>query len=131
MGRHSVRPLRPGRRSPHRSNNQKRLPREIIVVTRSKVVQLRQSKTPRRGAAPDRSRGGIDWSASEIRSLRTRLRRWSARTLREMPWRGVADPYKVWISEIMLQQTTVAAVIPYYQRFMARFPDLKSLAAAD
>jgi A/G-specific adenine glycosylase len=48
-----------------------------------------------------------------------------------MPWRGVADPYKVWISEIMLQQTTVAAVIPYYQRFMARFPNLSALAAAD
>jgi A/G-specific adenine glycosylase len=48
-----------------------------------------------------------------------------------MPWRGVADPYKVWISEIMLQQTTVAAVVPYYQRFMTRFPDLSALAAAD
>jgi A/G-specific adenine glycosylase len=48
-----------------------------------------------------------------------------------MPWRGVADAYKVWISEIMLQQTTVAAVIPYYQRFMGRFPNLKSLAAAE
>jgi A/G-specific adenine glycosylase len=48
-----------------------------------------------------------------------------------MPWRGVGDPYKVWISEIMLQQTTVAAVIPYYERFLSRFPDLPSLAAAD
>ena len=48
-----------------------------------------------------------------------------------MPWRGVGDAYRVWISEIMLQQTTVAAVIPYYERFLARFPTLKSLAEAD
>ncbi len=48
---------------------------------------------------------------------------------RELPWRG-ADPYGVWISEIMLQQTTVAAVIPFYRRFMAQFPTLESLADA-
>ena len=48
-----------------------------------------------------------------------------------MPWRGVADAYRVWISEIMLQQTTVAAVIPYYERFLTRFPTVESLAAAD
>jgi A/G-specific adenine glycosylase len=48
-----------------------------------------------------------------------------------MPWRGIADPYRVWISEIMLQQTTVAAVVPYFERFLARFPDLASLAAAE
>jgi len=47
-----------------------------------------------------------------------------------MPWRGVADPYRVWISEIMLQQTTVAAVVPYYERFLTRFPDLAALAGA-
>jgi A/G-specific adenine glycosylase len=48
-----------------------------------------------------------------------------------MPWRGVGDPYRVWISEIMLQQTTVAAVMPYYQRFLSKFPTLAALAAAD
>ncbi len=70
------------------------------------------------------------WTAREIAAFRRKLVAWSTRTPREMPWRGVADPYRVWISEIMLQQTTVAAVVPYYQRFMARFPDLASLAAA-
>ncbi len=50
---------------------------------------------------------------------------------RDLPWQHDPTPYRVWISEIMLQQTRVAAVIPYYQRFMARFPDGSSLAKAD
>eukprot|EP01037_Dinobryon_pediforme_P005831 gene5831-5897_t len=52
-----------------------------------------------------------------------------------MPWRArpgeTADPYRVWLSEIMLQQTTVAAVIPYYEKFLTRFPTVETLAAAD
>ncbi len=48
----------------------------------------------------------------------------------DLPWQGSREPYTVWLSEIMLQQTQVAAVIPYYQRFLARFPDLKALAEA-
>jgi A/G-specific adenine glycosylase len=59
---------------------------------------------------------------------------WYDRHRRIMPWRALpgeaADPYRIWLSEIMLQQTTVAAVIPYYQRFLQRFPDVGSLAAA-
>ena len=48
----------------------------------------------------------------------------------DLPWQNTRDPYAIWVSEIMLQQTQVGAVIPYYQRFMARFPDVVSLAAA-
>jgi A/G-specific adenine glycosylase len=48
-----------------------------------------------------------------------------------LPWQNTRDAYRIWLSEIMLQQTQVAAVIPYYARFLARFPDLTSLAAAD
>lgn len=48
----------------------------------------------------------------------------------DLPWQGSRDPYLVWLSEIMLQQTQVSSVIPYYQRFLARFPDLPALAAA-
>lgn len=48
-----------------------------------------------------------------------------------MPWRDHPTPYRVWVSEVMLQQTQVATVIPYFERFMARFPDLASLAQAD
>ncbi|MDH4191170.1 MAG: A/G-specific adenine glycosylase [Betaproteobacteria bacterium] len=48
----------------------------------------------------------------------------------DLPWQATRDPYRIWVSEIMLQQTQVATVIPYYARFMARFPDVRSLAAA-
>jgi A/G-specific adenine glycosylase len=62
------------------------------------------------------------------------LLHWYDRHRRAMPWRArpgeAPDPYRVWLSEIMLQQTTVAAVIPYYERFLARFPDVAALAAA-
>lgn len=47
-----------------------------------------------------------------------------------LPWQGSRDPYRVWLSEVMLQQTQVATVIPYYQRFLARFPDVEALARA-
>src|SRR6201987_4365382 len=48
----------------------------------------------------------------------------------DLPWQNTRDPYWIWLSEIMLQQTQVSTVIPYYARFLARFPDVASLAAA-
>jgi A/G-specific adenine glycosylase len=60
-----------------------------------------------------------------------KLLRWYYRHGRhELPWQGSADPYRIWVSEIMLQQTQVQMVIPYYERFMASFVDVQSLAAA-
>ncbi|MDX2227730.1 MAG: A/G-specific adenine glycosylase [Verrucomicrobiae bacterium] len=59
-----------------------------------------------------------------------RLRKWFSRHQRDLPWRHDRTAYRVWISEIMLQQTTVATVIAYYQRWMTRFPDVASLARA-
>ena len=60
---------------------------------------------------------------------------WYDRHRRRLPWRAdpgaPADPYRVWLSEIMLQQTTVAAVIPYYESFLIRFPTVQALAAAE
>jgi A/G-specific adenine glycosylase len=50
---------------------------------------------------------------------------------KDLPWQRDLSPYRVWVSEIMLQQTQVVTVIPYYERFMARFPDVGTLAAAD
>ncbi len=47
-----------------------------------------------------------------------------------LPWQGTRDPYRIWLSEVMLQQTQVATVIPYYLRFLERFPDVAALAAA-
>ncbi len=62
--------------------------------------------------------------------LRTRLLTWFDRKRRPMPWRDEPTPYRVWISEIMLQQTRVATVLPYFERFLERFPDLDALATA-
>jgi A/G-specific adenine glycosylase len=56
---------------------------------------------------------------------------WYDRSARRLGWRGQVDPYRIWVSEVMLQQTTVAAVGPRYARFLARFPDVGALAAAD
>lgn len=53
---------------------------------------------------------------------------WWRRAKRDLPWRRTRDPYGVWVSEVMLQQTRVAAAVPYYRRFMARFPTVQSLA---
>jgi len=64
------------------------------------------------------------------RSLATKLLRWFDKSARDLPWRRTRDLYAIWISEIMLQQTQVATVIPYWQRFLTRFPDIMSLAAA-
>jgi A/G-specific adenine glycosylase len=62
------------------------------------------------------------------------LLRWYDRHRRRLPWRAepgeAPDPYRVWLSEIMLQQTTVTAVIPYYERFVSRFPTIQALADA-
>ena len=60
-----------------------------------------------------------------------KLVRWYKENYRKLPWRADKDPYHVWISEIMLQQTRIEAVIGYYDRFMHRFPDIRSLAEAD
>lgn len=62
--------------------------------------------------------------------FRRALLAWYRRHKRDLPWRRTLDPYGIWISEIMLQQTRVAAVIPYYERFLALFPDVASLASA-
>ncbi|HET7453078.1 MAG TPA: A/G-specific adenine glycosylase, partial [Thermoanaerobaculia bacterium] len=62
--------------------------------------------------------------------LRARLLAWFEREKRELPWRGTKDPYAIWVSEVMLQQTTVRAVHPYYEAFLADFPDVHALAEA-
>lgn len=65
------------------------------------------------------------------RSLAVRLLAWFGRHRRDLPWRRTSDPYQIWISEIMLQQTQVATVIPYFERFVASFPTVAALAQAD
>jgi len=59
------------------------------------------------------------------------MARWYQSAKRDLPWRRTRDPYRIWVSEIMLQQTRVRAAVPYFERFLKRFPDAPSLAAAD
>ena len=69
-------------------------------------------------------------SKSELRRLPDRLLAWYDTHQRDLPWRENRDPYHVWLSEIMLQQTRVAAVIDHYRKFLRRFPTVQKLAAA-
>ncbi len=66
----------------------------------------------------------------ELAAFRRQLLGWFSQFQRDLPWRRTKDPYRIWLSEIMLQQTRVAAAIPYYERFLQRFPDVHSLANA-
>ena len=66
----------------------------------------------------------------ELATFRKQLLGWFRQFQRDLPWRRTKDPYHIWLSEIMLQQTRVAAAIPYYERFLQRFPDVHALAAA-
>jgi len=83
-----------------------------------------------RGKKPNPVQGREEHRAPRAAALLA----WYDRHRRKLPWRAVpgerAEPYRVWLSEIMLQQTTVKAVIPYYGRFLARWPDVGALAAA-
>ena len=66
----------------------------------------------------------------ELELFRRQLLTWFRRSQRDLPWRRTNDAYRIWLSEIMLQQTRVAAAIPYYERFLERFPEIRSLADA-
>ena len=72
----------------------------------------------------------ITLTGRELATFRKQLLTWFRQFQRDLPWRRTKDPYRIWISEIMLQQTRVAAVIPYYERFLARFPNVRALAEA-
>ena len=67
---------------------------------------------------------------ADLPTRRAELLAWYRSGHRELPWRATRDPYRIWVSEIMLQQTRVETVLGYYERFLARFPDVESLASA-
>jgi A/G-specific adenine glycosylase len=69
-------------------------------------------------------------TGAEVRRLRRAMLAWFRRCRRDLPWRRTRDPYAIWVAEIMLQQTRVAAVVPHYARFLERFPDVRALARA-
>lgn len=66
-----------------------------------------------------------------VEAIRRRLLEHFDREKRDLPWRGETDPYRVWVSEVMLQQTRVETVVPYYREWLERFPDVAALARAD
>jgi A/G-specific adenine glycosylase len=72
----------------------------------------------------------IHLTSAAVKRLRARLFRWYPKAKRDLPWRGARDPWRILVSEVMLQQTRVAAAIPYYERFLAAFPTPGDLARA-
>jgi A/G-specific adenine glycosylase len=70
------------------------------------------------------------WDEKKTTRFRKRLLAWYGRHCRALPWRDNPNPYRVWVSEIMLQQTQTRTVLKYYERFLRRFPDVESLAQA-
>ena len=91
------------------------------------------------GAAPAGARTaapseGAQLAASDPgdrdREIAAALAAWFDRVARDLPWRRTRDPYAIWLSEVMLQQTRVETVIPYYERFLARYPTVFALASA-
>jgi A/G-specific adenine glycosylase len=70
------------------------------------------------------------WKAKNIPAFRAALLKWYRANHRDLPWRRTSDPYRIWLSEIMLQQTRVAAVLEHYDRFLKRFPTVQKLGAA-
>ena len=77
-----------------------------------------------------RSHGALPVFPSELAAFQDALLTWFSSARRDLEWRKTRDPYRIWISEVMLQQTRVATVIPYYRRFVERFPTLRHLAKA-
>ncbi|MGO9463363.1 MAG: A/G-specific adenine glycosylase [Isosphaeraceae bacterium] len=75
--------------------------------------------------------GRLESDARWVDAVREKLAAWYLEVRRDLPWRNDCDPYRILVSEMMLVQTTVAAVIPYFERFLRRFPDVAALAAAD
>lgn len=73
----------------------------------------------------------LAFPSSRLSNLRRRLLDWFDSNRRDLPWRKNRDPYRIWVSEVMLQQTQVATVIPYFERFLTAFPTLRHLADAD
>jgi A/G-specific adenine glycosylase len=68
-------------------------------------------------------------SPTQLKVFQKRLLRWFRAHKRDLPWRASRDPYRVWVAEVMLQQTRIAAVMPYYERFLRSLPDVESLAS--
>jgi A/G-specific adenine glycosylase len=125
---------------PHPSRNiKKNKNRALFTITSSRSVQREMSLPQSRVAKPKVGNDRIDaelrqnaqFEARARAKLRRRLLVWYDASRRDLPWRRTHDPYRIWVSEIMLQQTRVAAVIERYGQFVEQFPDVKALADAE
>jgi A/G-specific adenine glycosylase len=76
------------------------------------------------------ARNRSQWQRAKVRKFQERLLAWFGRHKRALPWRSEPTPYRVWVAEIMLQQTRVTTALPYFKRFLERFPDVQALASA-
>ena len=94
-------------------------------------VPVPQSKTPL--SLPGMTRDSLPWLPAEnhLKELGRALLDWFAAHRRDLPWRASYDPYEVWLSEIMLQQTQMERGVAYFKRFVTRFPNVATLAAAE
>ena len=84
-----------------------------------------QARKPHEFSEPETSSDLADSIELHPVLFRRRLMNWYRMHARELPWRGVSDPYRTWVSEVMLQQTRVAAVIEHYNDFLRRFPTIE------
>ncbi len=88
--------------------------------------------SPNRSARVSDATGSTqNWTSTRLSQMRQHLLTWYQQVGRDLPWRNIDDPYRIWISEIMLQQTQVKTVMPYYERWLERFPTVHHLAKAD
>ena len=103
------------------------LQRGIDLMTRPSSTNNRNQTIP---PYPPLEKGG--WGDLRVgRNIQKSLLEWYKKNGRDLPWRKTRDPYAIWVSEIMLQQTQVSTVIPYYQKFLKSFPTVRHLAKAD
>ncbi|MCA9032087.1 MAG: A/G-specific adenine glycosylase, partial [Planctomycetaceae bacterium] len=72
-----------------------------------------------------------EFDSRDLAQMRTKIASWFRNAQRDLPWRVERNAYRVWVSEIMLQQTTVQAVVPYFERFMKQFPTVEALAESE
>jgi A/G-specific adenine glycosylase len=93
-------------------------------------TKARPSRLPRASGRANGAFSGKANSAKSFANFRRSLLKWYDEHRRDLPWRQTRDPYRIWLSEIMLQQTRVAAVLEHYRIFLERFPDVHALAAA-
>ena len=100
-------------------------------MTHEREVDGAQIEAALQVSLADLDLGHLGLDAARRQTLVWSLCAWFAAHARDLPWRRTEDPYAIWISEAMLQQTQVATVIPYWERFLERFPDVEALAVAE